>query len=195
VDLGTLLEGEEAEWLSTVAGSREQSGGVATALWAPPAPTFLVPTEAPDQDQHEVRNYDARQASQLVAAVEIVSPGNKDRRENRRSFVAKCAGLLQARVCVTIVDLATLRELNLYADLLDLIGETDPSPAAGPSCIYAVSLRWTRKDRTGTLETWTQALEMGRHLPTLPLWLNSDLAVPLDLEASYHQTRLLLRIP
>jgi hypothetical protein len=35
-----------------------------------------------------------------VAAIEIVSPANKDRPEHRRKFVAKCAALLQQGVSV-----------------------------------------------------------------------------------------------
>jgi hypothetical protein len=35
----------------------------------------------------------------------------------------------------------------------------------------------------------------GQPLPTLPLWLADDLAVPLDLEATYEQTCGILRIP
>ena len=38
-------------------------------------------------------------------------------------------------------------------------------------------------------------LELGRPLPTLPLWLAENLAVPLELEPSYEETRRALRIP
>ncbi len=34
---------------------------------------------------------------------------------------------------------------------------------------------------------WANPLVVGRPLPTLPLWLNDDLAVPLELETSYEQ--------
>jgi hypothetical protein len=81
-----------------------EEGGAATALWAPPRPTFSVKTELPDQDEYEVRVYDARRHRRLVAAVELVSPANKDRPETRRAFVAKCAALLFQRVSVAIVD-------------------------------------------------------------------------------------------
>jgi len=48
-----------------------------------------------------------------MAAVQSVSPANKDRAENRRAFVSKCAALLQQGVCVSIVDLASTRNFNL----------------------------------------------------------------------------------
>jgi hypothetical protein len=69
--------------------------GVAVAVWAPPRPTMTIATGLPDQDEYEVRVYDARRGHRLVAAVVIVSPSNKDRPENHRSFVAKCAELLR----------------------------------------------------------------------------------------------------
>ena len=38
-------------------------------------------------------------------------------------------------------------------------------------------------------------LALGRPLPTLPLWLTEDFAVPLELEPSYEETCRILRIP
>ena len=52
-----------------------------------------------------------------MAAVEIVSPGNKDRPESREAFVSKCHALLRQNVCVAIVDPVTERQANLYAEL------------------------------------------------------------------------------
>src|SRR5205823_13781678 len=105
-------------------------GGVATA--APPEPTLTLETDLSEQDEFEVRVYDVEQGRQLVAAIEIVSPSNKDRPENRRAFVAKVAALLQKDVCVSVVDLVTVRQFNLYADLLELIGGTDPQLGPTP---------------------------------------------------------------
>jgi hypothetical protein len=148
----------------------------------------------PDADEYEVLVYDTQGGRRLVAAVELVSPSNKDRPEHRRAFVAKCAGLLQARVCVAIVDLVTTRSPNLYSDLIEFLGQVDPALAEGPPPLYAASCRWSRKDGAPVLETWSHSLTIGRSLPTLPLWLAGDLAVPLELEASYEETRRILRI-
>ena len=45
------------------------------------------------------------------------------------------------------------------------------------------------------METWAYPLELGRPLPTLPLWLAENLAIPVDLEQSYEETCGILRIP
>jgi hypothetical protein len=163
--------------------------------WAPSQPTLAVETESPDMDEYEVRAYDTRRGRRLVAAVELVSPANKDRPENRRLFVAKCAALLQQRVSVVIVDLVTVRDFNLYGDLLELIGKPDPVLGTEPPALYAVSSRWRVKAKKWLLETWYYPLILNKPLSTLPLWLADNFSVPLELEESYEQTCRDLRIP
>ncbi|HZZ82357.1 MAG TPA: DUF4058 family protein [Gemmataceae bacterium] len=158
-------------------------------------PTFTFATDWPDQEQYEVNVYDD-ELGRLVAAVEIVSPANKDRPDHRRAFVAKCATLLQNQVSVTIVDVVTTQSSNLYADLLDFIGASDPALADPPQPIYAVACRGIQRDPDTPwhLETWLNLLQVGAALPTLPLWLSDDFAVPLELEATYEETCRALRI-
>ncbi len=165
----------------------EGNGGVATAVWSPPQPSVAVETTLPDNDEYEVRIYDAKRDRRLVAAVEIVSPANKGRPENRNVFVAKCVELLRKGVAVSIVDLVTVRHFNLYAELLAFIGHSDLTLGANPPDLYAASCRWIEKGKRKLLETWSHALSVGQPLPTLPLWLTEDLSVPLDLEQSYEQ--------
>jgi len=195
IDVSAYDKAERAAFAATTdASEAEGEGGVATAVWAPPRPTLDVITELPDQDEYEVRIYDTTRRRRLVAAVEIVSPANKDRPENRRAFVAKCAALLQEQVSVTIVDVVTTRHFNLYGELLDLIGGTDPALAPEAPTVYAAACRGTKKHNAWLLETWTCPFALGQPLPTLPLWLADNLAVPLELEASYEETCRILRL-
>ena len=163
------------------------AGEVATPLWAPPEPTVAVETEVPDYDEYEVRIYDVERGRKLVAAIELVSPGNKDRPEKRNAFVGKCATLLQKGVAVSIVDVVTPRQFNLYADLLQFLGQNDPTLGEPLPHLYAVSCRWRPQGERLLLQTWSHTLALGQPLPTLPLWLTEKLAVPLDLEQSYEQ--------
>jgi hypothetical protein len=166
---------------------RSDDGGVPTAVWAPPEPTVTVETEVPDYDEYSVRIYDAERGRQLVATIELVSPGNKDRPEKRNAFVGKCAGLLQKGVAVSIVDVVTPRQFNLYAELLQFLGQNDPRLGEPLPHLYAVSCWWRPKDKRMLLQTWSHTLALGQPFPTLPLWLTGQLAVPLDLEQSYEQ--------
>ena len=165
----------------------------ATAAWRrpsglPPSPAWPSRPTLPDYDEYEVRIYDAERGRQLVAAIEIVSPANKDRPEHRNAFVGKCAALLQKGVAVSIVDLVTVRQFNLYAELLAFIGHADPTLGAEPPHLYAAVVPLgPQGERRRVLEAWSHALRLGQPLPTLPLWLTDDLVVPLDLEQSYEQ--------
>ena len=131
----------------------------------------------------------------MVAAVEIVSPGNKDRPESRRAFVTKCAALLQQGVCVSIVDLVTTRSFNHYTDLLKFIDRSDPAFAPQPPPIYAVTCRARIIGQQPKLEAWAHPMAVGQPLPPLPIWLSEDLNVMLDLEGSYEDACRALRIP
>ena len=175
---------EEDERVQETSQFSSDSGGVATATLATPQPTLVIESDLSEQYDYEVLVYDQSRGRMLVAAVEIVSPGNKDRPESRQAFVAKCAALLQQRVCVSIVDLVTTRHFNLYADLLHLINEKDPTFEPTPSPIYAVTCRGRKVDERPRLEIWAYPLVIGSPLPTLPIWLNEDLFVLLNLETS-----------
>jgi hypothetical protein len=168
-------------------------GGNGTT-WQLSQPSVVVETELLNTDEYEVQVYDTERRRRLVAVVEIISPSNKDRPETRRVFVAKCEALLRSGVSVSIVDLVTSRRFNLYAELLELIGHSDPSLGAKPPVIYAAACRWIERGGKHVLETWAHTLQLGQPLPTLPLWLAEDFFVPLELEASYEETCRVLRI-
>jgi hypothetical protein len=198
IGVATIKEDKQAAFLvAEEAIDRGSNGGAttATATWAPPQPTLVVATDLPDQDEYEVRVYDTERRRRLVAAIEIVSPANKDRPEHRRAFVAKCAALLQQGVSVAILDLVTTRRFNLYAELLEMIGQSDPSLLPAPPTLYAVACRWREEGQSWRLEAWAHSLVLGQSLPTLPLWLAPGVAVPLELEPTYEEPCRILRIP
>jgi hypothetical protein len=194
VRLGTAVEIDVATFENTEpTGTNGASGGGTTAAWQPARPTILLETETPTPPEYEVRVYDERHARRLVAAVELVSPRNKDRPESREAFVSKCHVLLQQDVCVTIVDPVTDRSANPYAELASRLGATPPTTAT--SSIYAVTCRARSARGRWRVEQWEHVLAVGSPLPTLPLWLTDDLWVPLELEATYEDTCRGLRIP
>jgi hypothetical protein len=75
--------------------------------------------------------------------------------------------------------------------MLSVVGHED----AGTGPLYAVACRGTIADSKWRLEYWSYTLELGKPLPTLPLWVADNFAVPLHLEASYEETCRVLRIP
>lgn len=175
-----------------VPDAAESSNGGTTALWTPPAAVQTLDIEFPAQDVFEVRIHDERRGMRLVAAVELVSPGNKDRSETRHAFAAKCAGYLQEQVCVVIVDVVTARHANLHQELLDMFGRAH-SDAEVPD-LYAVSYRNRKTQGKWHLDLWPYPLAVDNPLPSVPLWLDGQFAVQLDLESSYEETCRVLRI-
>ncbi len=198
VHLGSTVEVDVATFeqeSSTHPTYGNRNGGVATALSAPAKPTLVAAVDLPDQDEYEVLIHDTRRGRRLVAAIEIVSPSNKDRPEHRRVFAAKCSALLQRGVSVAIIDLVTTRGFNLYGELLSLIGIVDPALGTEPPPIYAAACRCTRPGNASLIEVWNYTLEVGKPLPTLPIWLEDELSVPFEMESSYEETCRVLRLP
>ena len=190
VHLGTLMEVDvgalEADEAPRI-GRAIDNGGVATAVWTATDPVVAVETDPPDEFEYEVRIFDLEWERTLVAAIELVSPANKDRPESRQAFVAKSAALLRKGVAVSLVDLVTIRRFNLYAQLMEFIGHPDRTMSSEEPPIYAASCRWVTRGTRARLEAWSHTLVLGQPLPTLPLWLREELVIALDLEQSYEQ--------
>ena len=171
-------------------------GGTATltapvAVWAPPAPQMTMPAIFPDSVQ--VLVYKTEGGFTLVAAVELVSPGNKDREDARSSFAAKCVAYLREGVGLVTIDIVTSRRVNLHNELIQLLGVGErfllPNDA-----LRAAAYRPTRREVSREqslvekIEVWHSDLGVGQKLPTLPLALDRGIMVPLDLEGTYTDT-------
>jgi hypothetical protein len=194
VRLGTYYEIDVGAFEYEATGSASESGGVATLPQTAPKPTQVIDVDIGEQYEYEVLVFDQTRDRQVVAAVEFVSPANKDWPEHRTAFVTKCASLLQKGICVTIVDPVTTRHANLYEELLELIHREDSTLGSDPPSTYAVTCR-SRMVKRPKLESWFHPMKLGQPLPDPPLWLTEELHVPLELEASYEDTCRILRIP
>jgi hypothetical protein len=198
IHLGPFVEADVAT-LERLAGSGTSSlvdagspNGGAPALWAPPEAVQTLDVEFPGQDSFELRVCDVRRGMRLVAVVELVSPRNKDRPEERQTFAAKCAAYLQEQVGVVLLDIVTTRRANMHQELLQLFSV--PLAEIDRADLYCVSYRNRRDGKRWRLDTWPFALALGARLPTVPLWLAGAAPVPLDLEESYEETCRVLRI-
>ncbi len=172
------------------------NGEAATAVQAPPKPTVSFETDLPNQYEYGVRVYNHELGMTMVAAIELVSPGNKDRPSHRRDFVTKCLALLQQGVCVSIIDLVKNRDFNLYAEMLERLGQADPALGPRPGPLYAATCRTREATEAegatpfrsiGFAEGWGRVLAIGQRLPALPVWLSADQSISLDLEVSYEE--------
>jgi hypothetical protein len=187
VDVATF---ERAAGDGSAPPSASANGGTATLVakevWAPPAPDFAMPAVYPDEI--EIQVFHAEGGPTLVAAIEFVSPGNKDREEHRRAFVAKCASYLHAGVGLILVDVVTTRRTNLHDELVRALGHGDRYVFPRESPLYATAYRPVRRV-ADEIEVWRSALAVGQLLPVLPLALRGDGCVPVDFEAAYTTAR------
>lgn len=195
VTLGVTVEADVATFEEEAAELADRARSAAAGVWVAPRPALVSPVDFVSIDVCEVRVYDDEMARTLVAAVEIVSPANKDRPGHRRAFVAKCAAYLEQNVSVMIVDVITSRRCNLYAELAEFLEVSPPARTAVTSQLYAVACRTSRHRKRVQLEVWPARLQIGQPLPVLPLWLTREVAVPLDLDSSYNFTCDSLSIP
>ncbi len=180
-----------------VAGFEQKNGhessGAQTAVWALPKPALSFPVDFVRLDACEVRVYEDLGGPQLRAAIDLVSPANKDRPGSRRTFAAKCAGYLKHGVSVVMVDAVTDRTANLHAELLEAL-EVTAAAWQSPTNLYAAAYRAVPVQEQPRVEVWPEVLTIGRPLPILPLWLGLELSVPLRLEETYAATCEGLRI-
>src|SRR5205823_9162279 len=125
VDIATLDESSEEKGRSAVATA------TLAPAWAPPATSLILPIVFPDDI--EVQVFATATGATLVGAIELVSPGNKDRPETRRAFAARCVSYLTRGIGLIVVDIVTNRLANLHNEVMGLLGRAEPfllAPAA-----------------------------------------------------------------
>jgi Protein of unknown function (DUF4058) len=169
---------------------RTENGPVATLeaeVWAPSEPALVIPATFPDEIEVEV--FGSLTGLQLVAAIELVSPGNKDRTETRRAFAAKCSSYLQLGIGLVVVDVVTERLANLHDELMRLMDQPERVHFPGAVPLYAVAYRPARREAGDQIDCWPHGLEVGQPLPIVPLALRGGPTLPLDLEVTYSEAR------
>jgi hypothetical protein len=196
ISLGPTLEIDVATMELTAGPGQSGRDRVDTAVWSPPRPRFAARVDFAHLDSYEVKVFQDLGGAELRAAIELVSPANKDREGSRRTFAAKCAGYLQHGVRLVVVDVVTARSANLHRELSDVLELKGRVVGWETSTgLYAVSYGAVTVQNQPRIEVCPENLALGADLPTMPLWLALDLCLPLDLEASYTATCRSLRIP
>jgi hypothetical protein len=191
VPLGDQIEIDVAT-LEQIGGARV-GAGAATAVWAPPRPRLSAPVDFTRVRGVAVHIFQDSGGPQLRAAIELVSPANKDRPRSRLTFAAKCVGYLERGVSVVVIDTVTGRRASLHGAISEAL-EADGLSWNSTSRLFAVAYRRATVRGQTTVEAWPRRLAVGGELPTLPLWIDLDFCLPLLLERSYESACHALRI-
>ncbi|HEV3259077.1 MAG TPA: hypothetical protein VG013_19550, partial [Gemmataceae bacterium] len=81
----------------------------------------------------------------LVAAIELISPCNKDRPAERRAFATKCASYLSQGISVVVIDIVTSRSANLHNETMRLMEAATELDVPADRNLYAVAYRPVRR--------------------------------------------------
>jgi hypothetical protein len=157
-------------------------GGLALAV-RPPKVRFHAKAEA-DNHARKAKAVVVRHTSghQVVAMVELVSPGNKGSRRAISSFVSKAQEMLSAGIHLLIVDLFPPGPRDPEG-IHRLIWEGGPEghftlPADAPlTCVSYIG--------SPVSEVFLEPAAVGGKLPEMPLFLTEETYVPVPLEATY----------
>ena len=158
------------------------------SCYKPPAPLAKTKAAFPIESQVFVESV-RRRKTKTVGVIEIVSEGNKDRPDNRDTFVAKCRNFLSHDISVIIVDILAIPFFNLHNQLLRAFDvEEGQIEENSETPLYCGAYHKTFiRDEPG-LVFWAYALKIEDRLPELPLFITSEMAAPVELEKSYMET-------
>jgi len=196
VHLGASVEIDVGTFERSEPGNGEEVGGAVTTVgskvWAPPAADGVIPSVVPDT--FEIRVLCTDTGPTLVAAIELISPGNKDRPSERTAFATKCASYLFQGISLIIVDIVTNRRASLHNEILRVMEAADDLHLPTEANLYAVAYRPMRRRQGDEIDVWRSRLALGQALPTLPLGLQADLIIPVDFEATYAEACIRKRL-
>lgn len=122
---------------------------------------------------------------QIIAVIEIVSPGNKDSRSALRDFVDKSVDLLRLGVHLLVIDLfpPTKRDPSgIHKAIWDEVTEEDFTFPAGKNLILA------SYEAGPTLTAYVEPVAVGDSLPDVALFLAPGTHVKVPLESTYQAT-------
>jgi hypothetical protein len=158
---------------------------LAAPPWTPPTAAHTIPAVFPDT--FEVRVIGLRDGYKVVAAIELVSPSNKDRPETRHAFVTKCANYLYRGVALIVVDIVTTLRANLHNETMCFMNRDPAVLLPTDAGLYAVAYRPVLREARPEIDLWPATFAVGEALPTLPLRLTGDIFVPVEFEATYQE--------
>jgi len=121
----------------------------------------------------------------IVAVIEVVSPGNKGSQSDLSAFVEKATALIQQGVHLLVIDLfpPTRRDpQGLHKAIWDHFEEEDDTPPPDQPLLVAAY------DAGPPRVAYVEPIAVGDVLPEMPLFLKPEFYVPAPLEATYQTT-------
>jgi hypothetical protein len=167
---------------------RDEPDGTGSGLAAAVAPPRTRVVRRAD-DTIYVRKADRiavrHRHGQVVAVVEIVSPGNKASRNELRTFVEKSAALIAQGVHLLVIDLFPPSKRDpqgIHKAIWDQFVEEDFELPADQRLTLAAY------DAGPPPAAYVEFVAVGEALPDMPIFLKPEFYVPAPLEETYRTT-------
>jgi hypothetical protein len=168
-----------------LSSSSEESGGTSPGLavaTAPPRARLVRRTEVENYARKADRIAVRHRHGQIIAVVELVSPGNKASRNEMRAFVEKTTDMIRQNVHLLVIDLfppGPRDPQGIHKAIWDEFEEEDfELPAERPLTLPA-------DDAGPPRVAYVESVAVGEVLPEMPLFLKPEFYVPAPLEATY----------
>lgn len=163
---------------------RSPAGGLAVAA-VPPKARFVDEIEEDTYARRANRIRVQHRHGQVVAVIEIVSPGNKNSDHGLRAFVRKTSDLIWQGVHLLVVDLFPPSDRDpqgihkaIWDEIADRPFELPPDQPLTVASYRAAPVK----------TAYVDPVAVGDDLPSAPLFLTEDEYVPVPLEETYRQT-------
>jgi hypothetical protein len=161
-------------------------GGAAVAPF-PPKTRFVMPIasnmERYARKTHRIAIH--HELGQVVAVIEIASPGNKDRRHSLRSFVEKAVDLIQQEVNLLIIDPfppGRHDPQGIHGAIWEeFTNQRFELPADKPLTLAAYQVK-------PIMTSYVEPIAVGDPLPPMPLFLCEEYGISVPLEETYQTT-------
>jgi hypothetical protein len=163
---------------------KQPSGGVAVAT-VPPKARFITSAEL-DPYVHKANRITIKHGlGEVVAVIEVVSPGNKSSLHALRSFVSKAEELLRQGINLLVVDLFPPSPRDpqgihkaVWDEITDEAFELPPDKRL-TAVAYAAA---------DPITAYVEPLAVGDSLPSMPIFLERGVYVPAPIEETYLET-------
>jgi len=175
--------------LETFAAPTRRGGGEGSVATVPVRSQARFVVQYPPETQRYARKTHRvvvrHELGRVVAVVELVSPGNKDRLHSLRTFVDKCVDLLDQQANLLIIcpfppgahDAGGIHQAisAVYSD------ESFELPADKPLTFVSYQV-------SPLLTAYVEPIAVGDPLPDMPLFLCDDQGTNVPLEETYQAT-------
>jgi len=125
---------------------------------------------------------------EIVAVIEIVSPGNKDSARALREFTENVAAFLDAGIHVLVIDLFPPTKRDPFGIHKAIWNQFVEEEFAFPEGHDRVAVSYDAGGAGGLWSAFVEPLRLGDPIPNMSLFLIDGLNVKVPLEATYQST-------